>query len=318
MMAADANREVGEIIDAMDGKVGPLAERRDWIAVSEWESFSARFVLVQAGSLRLALKLGTNWDSDRVVFVAKEIGRVRELLSSLPGGGVVMPEVFGVLADPPALAISYVEGDLLFDSLSTLDSAELTDYLTRCGRAIGAYHTAQPASAVGSPEPFSSNGLRKVARLGGVTKRRVEAIVSSLHNARRYQFSPNDILVDHDENIVLLDPPHFSKYDYVHRDLAAAFVELHRGLVGGYQPGDTTAQARVELAQEAFEAGYAETGPITLDDAVDRLAIGLFSISRVLGVASGRFRSGQVHSGLKALRWALWIRGRLPRERDLE
>lgn len=118
--------------------------------------------------------------------------------------------------------------------------------------------------------------------------------------------------------MVLLDPPHFSKYDYIHRDLATAFVELHRRLIGARRPSDEDLLTRVELGQEAFMSGYRETGPITIDGLDDSLAIGLFSISRVLGVAWGRLRSGRLVAGLRALGWALWIRGRLPGQRDLE
>ncbi|MDH3462172.1 MAG: hypothetical protein OEM32_00920 [Acidimicrobiia bacterium] len=305
------------LLNAMERRSGPLARSREWLVVAEWPSFSAKFALVESGSDRVALKLGSNWNGERAAFVADECERVRRIVESIEGGGVTMPAVYGVLADPPALAIAYVEGQLLFESLPALSDDEIITFMRKSGQAIGAYHRAQPASAAGSPAPFSEADLPGLARWAGVSRSTTRTMAPSLHNARRYQFSPNDLLIDNDGNIVLLDPPHFSKYDYVHRDVATAFMEMHKNLIGARRPTGADDTRRMYLAREAFLAGYADTGPTSMGSE-DHLAIELFVLSRVLGVAWGRIKSGQLRAGFQTLGWAFWQRGRIRAKRDLE
>jgi hypothetical protein len=107
----------------MEGRTGPhgvTAIGRPWSR--EWTSFSARFILVQAGGERIALKLGTNWEGGTVAYVAEETSRVSRSWRISPRGGLRCPGVLGVAANPPAMALEYFEGTPLFEALPRLES----------------------------------------------------------------------------------------------------------------------------------------------------------------------------------------------------
>ncbi|MGF1618753.1 MAG: phosphotransferase [Acidimicrobiia bacterium] len=307
--------ELNELLMSMDGRTGLLAGDRVWEPVREWTSFSARFILLQSGPDRIALKLGTNWESDSVAYVAGEIDRVSRFLASLSSGRVAMPGVLGMAANPPALALEYFEGTPLFEAIPVLGEAERQAVLRACGEAIGAFHRSEHVP----DEPFAGSAamaeLSAAARRALVSRAAAARIGPGLARARSYRFSPNDFLVTDQQTLVLLDPPHVQKYDFVHRDIGSFFMELHRSLVGEWRPDATEADS-VERSRNAFLDGYREAGPDDLIRPEDIWAIDLFQAARVAGVARSRLSSRALGPGCRALSWAWWIRRGLSLERE--
>lgn len=298
---------VGSVIGGMDDRTGPLADDRTWTVEEEWPSFSARFLKLVAGGEHVALKLGTNWSADLVTYVAEEITRVGRLLSRLPSGRVVTPSVLGVSTDPPALALDYLPGEPLFEALPGLSPTRRSVVLARCGEAIGAYHASEPPADDAAATRAAQAELFASARRSGIRRRSVQRIEPTLTRSRGYRFSPNDFLLVDGDTLILLDPPHVRKYDYVHRDIGSFLMELHRSLVGESTP---EGGQRVELmrAREDFLAGYRETGPDLLQRGEDRWVIDLFQVARIVGVAWNRFRAGEVGAAARALRWGWGLR----------
>lgn len=298
---------INELLMSMEGRTGLLAGDRVWEPGREWTSFSARFILLQSGEDRIALKLGTNWESGSVSFVAGEIDRVSRILGSLPSGGVAMPGVLGFSADPPTLALEYFEGTPLFEAIPLLGETEREAVLRTCGEAIGAFHRSEHVSE----EPVSGSAamaeLVAAARRALVSRSTATRIGPGLARARSYRFSPNDFLVTEQQTLVLLDPPHVQKYDFVHRDIGSFFMELHRSLVGERRP-DAKEADLVDKARCAFLDGYRTAGPDLLNRPEDIWAIDLFQAARVAGVARSRAASRAFGPARKALSWALWIR----------
>ena len=129
-----------------------------------------------------------------------------------------------------------------------------------------------------------------------------------MDRARSYRFSPNDFLVTDNQTLVLLDPPHVQKYDFVHRDIGSFFMELHRSLVGERRPAGNEEEGLVQRSRTAFLDGYREAGPAALDRPEDIWAIDLFQAARVAGVARSRAGTGAYGPARLALSWAWWIR----------
>ncbi len=298
----------------MEGRTGLLAGDRVWEPVREWTSFSARFILLEAGADRITLKLGTNWEGDSVAFVAEEIDRVSRILANLSSGRVLMPGVLGTASDPPALALEYLEGTPLFEAIPLLAETERQAVLTACGEAIGAFHRAEnvPDESVAGSAAMAE--LSAAARRTLVSRDMATQIGPGLTRARSYRFSPNDFLVTDQQTLVLLDPPHVQKYDFVHRDIGTFFMELHRSLVGEKRPNATEAHS-VDRSRNAFLAGYRQAWPDVLDQPEDIWAIDLFQAARVAGVARGRAGSKAFGPARRALSWALWIRSGLSIEK---
>lgn len=301
------------IVHSMDRRKGPLSSDRPWVVEEEWPSFSARFFLLSAGPDRIALKLGTNWSGGLAAYVAEETERVRSILSGLPAGGVVMPGVLGVSTDPPALALDYLAGESLFEILPALSEARRTAVLALCGQAIGAYHSSQEVPTSAGKEKAAHDELIAAARRSGVGLSIIERIEPELTRSRGYRFSPNDFLLVDEETLVLLDPPHVQKYDFVHRDLGSFFMELHRCLVGEGRPSSHDEMALLLRAQGDFMSGYGETGPVDLDTDQDRMVIDMFEIARITGVAQNRLRTAKLRPAWRALSWAWWLRKGLKR-----
>lgn len=306
--------QVHELLMSMEGRTGLLAGDRVWEPVREWTSFSARFILLEAGADRITLKLGTNWEGDSVAFVAEEIDRVSRILANLSSGRVLMPGVLGTASDPPALALEYLEGTPLFEAIPLLAETERQAVLTACGEAIGAFHRAEnvPDESVAGSAAMAE--LSAAARRTLVSRDMATQIGPGLTRARSYRFSPNDFLVTDQQTLVLLDPPHVQKYDFVHRDIGTFFMELHRSLVGEKRPNATEAHS-VDRSRNAFLAGYRQAWPDVLDQPEDIWAIDLFQAARVAGVARGRAGSKAFGPARRALSWALWIRSGLSIEK---
>jgi hypothetical protein len=303
-----SSSRINELLVDMESRVGPLTSDRAWEAVREWTSFSARFVLVQAGSERITLKLGTNWEGDSVAYLADEIDRVRRVIAKTSSARVAMPRVLGVATNPPALALEYFEGRPLFEVIPLLGEADRHSVVRACGEAIGAYHRAEevPDEPVDRSEAMTE--LSAVARRSLVSRATVARIGPGLVRARTYRVSPNDFLLTDQHTVVLLDPPHIQRYDYVHRDIGSFFMELHRSLVGVRRPVGKDESDMVRSSRTAFLEGYRETGPVALDRPEDIWAIDLFQTGRVMGVARSRVLAGLLGPARVALSWALWIR----------
>jgi hypothetical protein len=280
---------------------------RPWTVVDEWKSFSAQFFLIESDMKRVALKIGANWSTERVGVVADEIRRLGKLLDT-DEGAIVTPEVLGLSTDPPALALSFVEGIPLFGSLSSIPQSEMLAHLATCGRAVGIYHKSQPWSAFGQEVPYSLNSLRKISRYCGISEATADRM-AKLRCARRYQFSSNDILIGPDGTLILLDPPHLYRYDYVHRDIATALSEVGRNLRNLKGRSQRASNSLLSLAREAFIAGYlGSTGEIALGED-DQKLIGLFEFSRLAGAARKQLRSGKIISAAQTAKRAYRLRG---------
>lgn len=297
-----------ELLEAMDDRSDVITGGRVWELVEEWISFSARFLLLESGGERIAIKLGTNWDGDTVGYVASETRRVGKLMVGLPSGRVVMPGVLGVATNPPALALEYHHGTPLFTALSSLAESERSTVLRLCGEAIGAFHAAEEVPDDPRIGAAASRELHATARRSAVNSGMVRRTEPRLGRARSYRFSPNDFLLTGDGSLVLLDPPHVQKFDYVHRDVASFFMELHRALIGERRPAGDGEVRALRLGQAAFLEGYRDAGGKALDRAEDRWAIELFQVGRVVGVVRGRLRSGLGGPAWRALSWAWWLR----------
>jgi len=300
-----------DLLEAMDDRSGLMTEGREWELVDEWLSFSARFLLLESGGERIAIKLGTNWAGDTVAYVASETRRVGKLLAGLPSGRVTMPGVLGFATDPPALALEYLTGTPLFAALPSLPDSERSAVLRLCGEAIGAFHAAQEVPDDPRIGTAASRELHSTARRSAVGVGMVRRAEPRLARARGYRFSPNDFMVTGEGSLVLLDPPHVQKYDYVHRDVASFFMELHRALVGERRPAGEEENETLRRGQAAFLEGYREAGGVALDREEDRWAIELFQVGRVVGVARGRLRSGLGGPAWRALSWAWWLRKKM-------
>jgi hypothetical protein len=297
-----------ELLMSMDGRTGPLGSDRTWETVKEWTSFSARFILLQAGGERIALKLGTNWEGGTVAYVAEEVERVSHVMANLPSGRVAMPGVLGVAANPPAMALEYFEGTPLFEAIPRLESPDRLAVLRTCGEAIGAFHRAEQVPDDEGERSAAMIELLAAARRSLVSRSSVARVAPGLARGRSYRFSPNDFLLNDNQDLVLLDPPHVQKYDYVHRDIGSFFMELHRSLVGERRSVGTKETEMVRLSRAAFIDGYRETGPAPLDRSDDIWAIDLFQAARVVGVARSRASSRAFGRAWRALSWAWWLR----------
>jgi hypothetical protein len=315
--------EVGHLISSMTRKTGPLTDDREWSVVREWPSFSARFVLVESGDERVLVKLGTNWAPGQSEFIADEVRRVTSILARLETFDVAMPEVLGVLADPPALAMSYVEGPLLFDELSTLDATEADRLVSTCGAVLGGFHSSQVAEG-GKGRSGAMEELLGAAKRAGISRQSVLSVEPQLVRARGYRFSPNDFLLDPSGKLVVLDPPHVDKYDYVHRDLGSFTMELHRAIIGDRPPGPDSDLATLDRLVDVILTAYASVGPIDPRESRERWVIRLFETGRIGGVARGRLRQLKIGAFVRASRWAVWSRRRLvqlqgaPDDADIE
>lgn len=308
---------INELLKIMERRTGPLAGDRMWKRVREWTSFSARFILLQAGPDRIALKLGTNWESSSVVYVAEEIDRVRLILANLPSDRVAMPGVLGVAAEPPALALEFLEGKPLFEVLPLLEEPERHAVLRTCGAAIGAFHRAETVPVEPVVESEAMTELSAAARRALVSRAVAARVGVDLTRARNYQISPNDFLLTDQRTLVLLDPPHVRRYDFVHRDIGSFFMELHRSLAGERRPSGEEEDRLIQKSRTAFLDGYRQTGPVALDRPRDIWAIDLFQAARVVGVARNRAISAAYIPARRALSWAWWIRRGLSLEEEV-
>jgi hypothetical protein len=312
--------------DELTGVLHNMQDRREdvaadgsWEIAGRWRSFKADFVKARRGGVDVAVKFGDDWTADDAHYIASEVERVRRLFRSLPGGEVRVPRSLGWSASPAAVALRYVEGIGLFHALADPTDPLWDDggttaqaLVRRCGQAIGAYHTAQPAVEDRAIAKLAFDDLLSAARRAGIRRRTIEAIEPRLERARGYRFSPNDFIVTPGGSLVMLDPPHVRKYDYLQRDVSAFTFELHRALIGErpLRHDDRNAELLVSL-RRAFLDGYAETGPSPLDTELDGWMIAVFEISRVTGLGYARLRRRRLRATRGPLTWAVHERRRL-------
>ena len=308
--------DLTEILHAMHDRRGLLADDTTWSAGKRWRSFKADFVTAHSDVGEVAVKFGDGWTPADARFVAQEEERVRLLFLGLPTGPVDVPEALGWSQDPPGVALEFVAGDTLFQilqdpshSVRNLGGAKMVELVDQCGQAVGAYHTAEGAIDDPATTKAARDDLLTAARRAGVSSRAILQIEPVLERARGYRFSPNDFMVASDSRLVMIDPPHVRKYDYIQRDVSAFTFELHRALIGDgpLLPDHQNAGLLMELRQ-AFLDGYARTGPTSMSREVDEWMIRFYEVSRITGLAYARIRRRQPRAAIAPLRWAAQAR----------
>lgn len=297
-----------EMISSLNGRSGVIATDRQWVVAETWGSFSAEFMMFESENERFVIKFGSNWSSGDVDFVVSEIGRVRTILAGIADTALAMPGVLGSSEAPPAIALEYLAGEPIFGAMREMEEGARDKLLTACGRAIGAFHTAQTLDIDDVLIEAARDELVSTARRTGFTRKEALRRSESLACSRAFRFSPNDFLVSNDGTVVLLDPPHVRKYEFVHRDIGTFVMELHRSLVGENTPPSSEESARLETAVTSFLKGYRDTGPSSLMEPNDIWAIFVFAAARVGGVAANRLRKLDLVKGFSSIRWALGLR----------
>lgn len=311
--------ELAAVLSAMRESGDAVASGSSWEITDRWRSFKADFVKAQSESDVIAVKFGDGWTADDARYVAEEVQRVRRLFAGLPSGPVEVPASLGWSADPAAVALPFVEGAPLFSVIVDRSHPmwqEGEDTIVRlarqCGEAIGAYHTAQPAPQDSGSTALAMDDLLSATRRAGVRRSTMLALEPHLVRARGYRFSPNDLMVDGLGRLVMLDPPHLRKHDYLPRDVSAFTFELHKALIGEQPLRSTNPQRRLHAAmRRAFLEGYAATGPSALTSDLETWVLGVFEISRVTGLAYARLKRRAVGTALPVFAWAAQLRRRL-------
>ena len=308
--------DLTELLRAMHDRKGVLADDARWSVVGRWRSFKADFVRAHSHAGDIALKLGDGWSPKDARFVAEEEERVRLLFIALPGGPVGVPDALGWSEDPAGVALDFVEGDTLFHILSNslhpmwkAGEEKIIGLVGQCGQAIGAYHSAQSVVDDTATTRTARDDLLTAARRAGVSNRTILQLEPQLERARGYRFSPNDFIVDSEGRLVMIDPPHVRKYDYIQRDVSAFTYELHRALIGdGPLPQDHDSAGLLISLRQAFLQGYGTIGPATMTRSIDEWMIRFYEVSRITGLAYARLRRRQPRSAIAPLRWAAQVR----------
>jgi len=308
--------DLNNLLHAMHGRWGILAADSRWSIEGRWSSYKAEFIKAHSDVGDVAVKFDAGWSPQDARLVVSEENRVRDLFSTLPAGPVEMPSALGWSEDPPGVALEFVEGTKLFDIARDPfhpvwdDGDEVVlDLVRNCGHAIGAYHSADDPNGETSSSSTRREQLLAVARRAGVPGRTVLQIEPRLEWARGYRISPNDFIVSDDHRLVMIDPPHVRRYEYVHTDVSTFLFELHRSFFGDgpLSPHDGKADLMMSL-RKAFLDGYAATGPIPMTSPVDEWAIRLYEVSKIMGFAYTRMRRKQPRSVAAPLRWAARVR----------
>lgn len=290
------------------------------VEVGTWSSPKARFVhLLDPMGEEIALKLGTNWTSRDARFVAEEVKRVGTLLADLPAGPVRMPRALAWSEDPPAVFLSFERGENLFDWLVAAADMEdpaidvMAALVRRCGQAVGRYHSAQPAPQDDERGHRAATAdLMHAARRAGVPRATMARLEPDLPRARGYRFSANDFTVDDTGRLLMHDPPHVEKFDYLHRDVSAFTYDLHRTLIGHRRFSRDHPRAEIALALRGeFLTGYGDTGPRMLDSPLDLWMVEFYETSRIVGRSIGVSRRRQFDEIPGQVRWALQARREL-------
>jgi hypothetical protein len=310
------DRDLTAILHSMHDRRGPLAGDVRWSNVGRWRSFKADFVKAHSDAGEAAVKFGDGWSREDARFVAHEEERVRLLFGALPAGPVAVPPALGWSEDPPGVALDFVEGDTLFHVLGNSShpawnagEAKIAALVSQCGEAIGAYHASQGAIDDPATTATARDDLLTAARRAGVSKRTIRTLEPGLERARGYRFSPNDFILAPDGQLVMIDPPHVRKYDYIQRDVSAFTYELHRTLIGDgpMSPSHPNADLLMTLRRSFFE-GYATTGPATMTRPIDEWMIRFYEVSRITGLAYARIRRKQPRGAIAPMRWAAQAR----------
>lgn len=305
-----------EVLRAMHDRRKAVAGDQPWSIAGSWRSFKANFVHATGeDGEQVAVKFGDGWSADDAHFVAAEVERVRSIFKRLPGGKVRVPRALGWSGEPAAVALRYVDGTNLFATLSDRSHPlwergheRVEELIVRCGQAIGAYHAAEPAPDDPATAQVALDDLLTAARRTAVRRKAILEVEPRLERARGYRFSPNDFTIDARGRLVMLDPPHVRKFDYLQRDVSAFTFEMHRALVGDRPVSDTGDGSMLSDLRGAFLAGYAATGPSTLSTPLDVWMIRFYEVSRITGLAYARARSGRTGAATGALRWAVSVR----------
>jgi hypothetical protein len=234
------------------------------------------------------------------------------LLSPL---GLVVPEPFGFVNDPPLVAMEDVAGASLIKKVlparTYLDwpsgVEKLRELSGLCGRALARYHAAEPGPK--SPEIDSAvkADVRRAALRGMISRARANRQLDGLRVARGFRFSANDFLTD-GERLVLLDPPHLLRYDLIHRDLSSFTFEVERTLrvfARGWDFRETN-----EVVRSSFLDGYGRELTAAAGWEWDpapgrgRWALGFYELSRIAGMALNQAKAGRLRQAGSGVAWA--------------
>ncbi len=311
--------ELAAVLAAMRDPGEAVLFGGSWEITERWRSFKADFVKAHSDAGAIAVKFGDGWTADDARYVAEEVQRIRHLFAALPSGPVEVPASLGWSAQPAAVALPFVEGSPLLSMMGDRSHPlweEGGDAIVRlalqCGEAIGAYHSAQPAPQDAGTAALALDDLLSAARRAGVRRSTMLALEPHLARARGYRFSPNDLMVDGRGRLVMLDPPHLRKYDYLPRDVSAFTFELHKALIGEQPLRPTNPQRSFHAAtRRGFLEGYAATGPSPLTADLETWVLAVFELSRVTGLAYARLKRGAVRASLPVFAWAAQLRRRL-------
>ena len=225
--------ELTEILHRMQDRREALVDGAAWSVAGHWRSFKADFVHATNARGDVAVKFGDGWTAADAHFVSSEVERVRTLFEQLPGGKVRVPRALGWSDVPAAVALGYVDGDMLFSSISerghrlwNRGQAGVLEIMASCGQALGAYHSAEPATGDPAITKVALGDLLSAARRAGVRRTTILALEPRLRRARGYRFSPNDFIIDAQGRLVMLDPPHVRKYDYLQHDVQRVHLRV--------------------------------------------------------------------------------------------
>lgn len=314
---------------ASSGPVDAMAEAFGWptprglVPVSSWSSPKAEFFLFEdePQRRRFVVKAGTNWTPSDPEFVFQELLRLGSVVAEL---GVTVPKPLGWLADPPLVAMEAVTGDQLFNRVIPDRSHEawanglpgILNLVRKCGQVLAAYHAVQPAPIDPAVATAIRTDLRRAAVRGLVSPRLAASRASGLVWARGFRFSANDFLVARD-GLIVVDPPHLTKFDIVQRDLSAFTFEVQKALRASEEKQEGAALAA--SITEAFVAAYVEGSAPRPDPNFDSWALDFYELSRISGMIYNQIQARKFGGAASTLSWALkmrlelgWRGGRTP------
>lgn len=255
----------------------------------------------------LVMKIRPKWDGTTVESLYRGSRRVAG--SWRPSGGFRVVCAIGFSVVPPCLCMPYVDGQDLPRVLAQSSREDLEHWLTKCGQAIGAFHSHfAPRQVDLSPARKQAlQDLRRVAKrlrlptlpLSGVARREVISVAYG-------DFSPQNIRIEPGGNLCLLDPPPERLFRLVHCDLAAFMVALERLSALGGVPARRAGRGESVALLDTLLEGYARTGPGDFRTPEDRGLVRLYCADRWLRAARAAWRRRRPRS---ALLWALRFAG---------
>ena len=287
--------------------------------VHSWRSPKATLFRYRVGPAgrTFIVKAGANWGPGDAETVFSELRRVGALLSPL---GVLVPEPFGFVSDPPLLAMEDARGESLIKVVLPAHtylqwpdgSQKVQDLAALCGKALARYHGAEPSPQTASVDVAVQADIRRAARRGFVSRSNARAMLRGLQVARGFRFSANDFLTN-GQQLILLDPPHLRRFDLIHRDLSSFTFEVERTLrMSGASPDHRQMSENVKAAfLRAYEQELEATAGWNWNPGPGRglWALNFYELSRIAGMAFNHVRAARLGRAKSAMAWA-WERRR--------